>query len=362
MLIDSTTIHGTHDSFISKIPDSFDLIGLPIFGKYKNVSKDETHKFNLNRNRTSYLRITPGANDRIPLEFEEKLLYILIMTGKKQQFNSLSDVFPNKIITSFYALGSQLGCNNRKEIIEALNRLQNTVYEFKKTEDNDTIKMKFLNIVNYVKLKDIKVTDLRLQVLSHTSKLQELIDISFEPSFLNNIQANGRYFVYAAEKLIKIDDGVARAIFMYCDNAYWQNRERYHFALKAEKIASFVPLAWNPHTNIPKIVQRIEKAFAYLKDQKLIGDYIPHIEKPLRNSWFELFFEDSNKLYSQPITNDDKKLVAQNEIAKPLVSHILEMILIPEIKKLVDDKLNKELTQQGVDKLVKVLSNKSYYI
>lgn len=354
-----------HEIFLDEIPVAMELIELPIFGKNKNVKKNESHKFILHKNRSAYLKITPGFKDRIPLEFEEKLLYALIKIGKRQQFNTKSIEFPNKIVTSLYELGSQLGCKNRTFIIDALNRLKDTVYEFKNSLYNgvdskiteDIIRMNIVGMVRYVKLKDVEITDPRLQVLSHTSKLQELVEVRFEPEFLNNIQAKKGHILFSAEKLIKIEDGVARTIFMYCDKNRWRGENDLHYIIKAEKIASFVPLSWVPHNNIPKTVKRIDKAFIYLKENKLISEYIPHIEKPLRNSWFEVYFSTSRKDSAQIITGRENYNIVESE--QVIQADLLDdqVLFDDDLKELLEKIVDKKLSKSTI-KLIKTYFDK----
>lgn len=266
-------------------------IELPLFSKNPKRVKNEIKVYHFKTDKSSFLEIEAPAGYAIPGEFEEKVFIALTRIMKKNNYS-------RKFIVSVNEILENLGLKNPiyyKKIKDALVLLSKTNYTF--------FNSLYSNIDSGVLNKEVVASIMNVTIITRKDevyknieafedgRVREVYEIVLSDYFYNNIITKG-YMAFDAEKLLSIENSIARSIFTMVEK--WRG---YNLYLKRPVffIARRVPLKWNKN-QIKRTVDTIEKALIELKNSNLINNYKIIKEKKWELAEVEItFLEDHNK-------------------------------------------------------------------
>lgn len=266
-------------------------IELPLFSKNPKRIKNEIKVYHFKTDKSSFLEIEAPAGFAIPGEFEEKVFIALTRIMKKNNYS-------RKFIVSVNEILENLGLKNPiyyKKIKDSLVLLSKTNYTF--------FNSLYSNIDSGVLNKEVVASIMNVTIITRKDesyknieafedgRVREVYEIVLSDYFYNNIITKG-YMAFDAEKLLSIENSIARSIFTMVEK--WRG---YNLYLKRPVffIARRVPLKWNKN-QIKRTVDTIEKALIELKTSNLINNYRIIKEKKWELAEVEItFLEDHNK-------------------------------------------------------------------
>lgn len=266
-------------------------IELPLFSKNPKRIKNEIKVYHFKTDKSSFLEIEAPAGFAIPGEFEEKVFIALTRIMKKNNYS-------RKFIVSVNEILENLGLKNPiyyKKIKDAMVLLSKTNYTF----FNSLYSNKDSGVLN----KEVVASIMNVTIISRKDEIyknieafedgrvREVYEIVLSDYFYNNIITKG-YMAFDAEKLLSIENSIARSIFTMVEK--WRG---YNLYLKRPVffIARRVPLKWNKN-QIKRTVDTIEKALIELKTSNLINNYRIIKEKKWELAEVEItFIEDHNR-------------------------------------------------------------------
>jgi len=326
---DKVSIHETSVD----IPITREMITAPLFIRGKKNKKNEQQIFYLNAQKSRKIVITPYHDNIINTEFEERVFMALIEIAKRQQIFFKLSLLPQKIITTISqiikTMGIRYDTKYKNRVHEALHRLRDTKYFFyncfyspELDDYNGEVNAGILGAFHYKPYTVIKDSNPEIINYFHGDKrIKQFVFVEISWSFYSNLVHKKAYLNFDSQRLLEIENGVARKIYMYCDRQRWQDDLNYKekgddlkFKVTLQMLIYIIPLSF--HNNlIPSSFKIILEAFEYLKKIKLIVDFIVHREKPIKNSWFEVFFEQSRKYLNKenfeelPVVSTETKLL-----------------------------------------------------
>lgn len=340
-----------HETSI-EIPITREMLVAPLFARGKNGKMNGQQIYYLNPQKTRKIEISPKFNDVINTEFEERVFMALIDIAKRQQSFLGLTVLPRKIFATITLIIKTMGLKYKGQyktrVHQALERLQQTRYVFTNCfyesnveEFKDIEHTSILSSYNYKSFFEVEnLNHSIIEFFGNDKRIHDFVIVEIAESFYRNLLNKKGYLNFDSRKLLSIENGVARKLYMFCDRNRWQDDVNYkekgndlQFRVSVELLVQIIPLVFVASAR-PKAVDILEKAFFYLKNHNLIVDYILHKEKPLKNSWFEVFFATSRKYE-----------VMQNVDLKDFVVHTQETKFIhdnTDIKILDADKDNSD--------------------
>ena len=319
-----TTIEHPTDLKIG-VPHEFN--SLPIACYDKHIKDNQEHIYYLNPQKTRYVKISPGFNNKINGEFEERFIYAILIIAYHQKILLKREYISNTIVTTISDILEILGLKYqgkyKQKITKTLERLCSTNYVFKDCYYDSGEKVhisKNMNIIHsfeYISHLDASKLDPQLAGLFTDKRIKDLLVIKIDDSIIDNFINKSGYILFPADKLLSINTGIARKLFMYCDRNRWGQKNDLIFSEKINVLTQVIPIMSKNYSDVAKI---IDNSLKELKNKNLIVDYIFNRESPLKNSWIEVVFEKSRKYdkesNSHPIIqkNNDQFFVHSREI------------------------------------------------
>lgn len=267
-------------------------IELPLFSRNPKRAKNEIKAYHFKADKSSYLEIEAPAGYAIPGEFEERVFIGLTKIMKKNNYS-------RKFVVSVNEILENLGLTNPiyyKKIKNSLVLLSKTNYTF----FNSLYSNKDLGILD----KEVISSIMSVTVITRRNeeykninafndgRVKEVYEIVLSDYFYNNIVTKG-YMAFDAEKLLLIENSIARSIFTLIEK--WRGYGLY-LRRPAFFIARRIPLRWNK-LQIRRTIDTIEKALIILKNLNLIKEYKIIKEKKWELTEIEIIFnEEHNKI------------------------------------------------------------------
>lgn len=266
------------------------VIQYPLFSKNTRRKVNQIVKYYFNKNRDTYINVTPKAGDYIPGELEEKVFIALMKVMKNKGM-------PRRFIVTAAELKKELKLTTKdyvKRIKESLSRLATSNYNFKNTMYSSVNKSILTQDIEttILSLKTIRLDDRKNKTLKdqiNDNRIKEVYEISVSDHFYNNIMTKG-YMVYNSDILLDIDTSTARTIYMLIEKL------RYHelyLRIDTLFLIKRIPLKFNPK-NPHNTIKILENNLNELKIKNLIKEFNFVKDSTWEKSEIEIhFYEDS---------------------------------------------------------------------
>jgi hypothetical protein len=296
----ATTIEHPTDVTIG-VPYEFNSLPMACYDKH--IKDNQAHIYYLNAEKTRYVKIMPTHNDKINGEFEERLLFAFLSIAHHQKEilnkSSISNIIITTIPDVVKALGLKYHGTYKKRITDSLSRLKRTGYEFKDCYYNSTNRkitslydVSIVASFKYISHIDVNQLDPVTAALFTDRRIKDFLVVTLDEGLITNFINKKGYLLYSASKLLSIESGIARKIYMYCDRNRWGLINDLIFNEKITVLAHIIPIMTKDFSKIAKIIQNSLKE---LLQNKLIINYKFHKETPTKNSWIEVHFAESRK-------------------------------------------------------------------
>lgn len=328
------------------------LIQFPIFSKNTHRKVNQIVKYYFNKNRETYITVTPQAGDYIPGEMEEKVFIALMQIMKERDMK-------RKIIISSVDLRDKLKMKTGAYIdilSKALSRLGSTNYTFKNTlyssEFKGTLDRKVeTSIFNITTISLNEKQNKKYREMFKDKRIKVIYEIEFSEHFYNNIIQKG-YMVYNGNTLLGIESTVARTLYMLVEKLRFN---KLYLKLDTVFLIKRIPLK-DDKKNLNKTIKTLEKAFQELVDKKLIDKFNFIKESTWEKSEVEMFFleisneDKQNRFYGD--RNDFRKLITSNRVSET-EHHLIEEIEVinPQNKVVINEEL--------IDKILGLMPSKA---
>lgn len=323
------------------------IVQFPIFSKNTQKKVNQIVKYYFNKNRDTYITVTPAAGDYIPGEAEEKIFIALMQLMKEKGM-------PKKFIISSNDLKDKLKLNTNRyaEIVKkSLIRLSRTNYNFKNTmyssEYKGTIKEEISTPILTLKILTLSLKENKKYRLSYKDKrIKELYEIDISDHFYNNVIQKG-YLVYNSSILLEISTSTARTIYMLIEKLRFNNL---YLKIDTMFLIKRIPLKYDKKL-LSRTIKVLEHAFDELKKKELIQDFKFLKDKTWEKSEIEIFLKESSAEEKQQRffedRNDFRKLLTVSTISE--TEH--DMIEMMEV--IQKENVEKDLPKNG-EKLVTI--------
>jgi len=345
------------------------MIELPFFSRDDRVKPNIAKKYIFSENQ--YVQVVPGNQKRcgykILQDFDEKIFYALMRLYRKN--NS------RRIVTTIYELLTMaeimIGIKEYARAKESVFRLHDTSIECcnilysadNKKRISDERNISILQSVRIINLEDMTLTDKEEFKDRIKDSLKEIVVVELSDFIEQNIINKG-FLYYDAEKLLEIDNGTARKIYIMIEK--WRGWKKSDIISRSCRfLASRIPMSWDS-SNIPSTIRNLENAVNELKEKNLIGDFILNRAKPLKDSEITFFFEGATETARLiKIEKENQKLAKETgqeniQIIEQLnfdFSKTASAVLSPE-EKLISLIHPKEQTEQIKDLIKRFLNEK----
>ena len=326
------------------------IIQFPIFSKNTKRKVNQIVKYFFNKNKDTYIIVTPNAGDYIPGEREEKIFICLMQLmkekGMAKKFLVSSTELKNraKISTARY----------NSIISETLSRLAKTSYVFKNTLYSNELKgvldrkieTSIFNITT-ISLNE-KGNELYRNKFSD-KRIKVIYEIEFSDHFYKNIIQKG-YMVYNGNTLLEIESSTARTIYMLVEKLRFDNL---HLKLDTIFLIKRIPLKFDKQ-NLSQTIKTLEKAFRELVNKNLILDFKVLKESTWEKSEIEIFFnEKSNEDKLERFYDDRNDL---RKMLSDLTISNTEHDVVDEIETI---KPNLVIKKEMIDKILCLMPSKA---
>lgn len=268
------------------------IVQFPIFSKNTKRKVNQVIKYVFNKNRDTYITVTPSAGNYIPGEAEEKVFIALMQLMKEKGM-------PQRFIVSSVEVRDKLNFNTIRYgdlIKSSLLRLAETNYNFKNTMYSSEFKG-ILNTEVSTPILSLEIITLSLKQNQkyrneyNDGRIKEVYKISISDHFYQNIIQKG-YMVYNSKILLDISTSTARTIYMLIEKLRF---EKLYLKIDTIFLIKRIPLKYDKK-NLNSTIKTLEKAFNELKEKNLIENFKFLKESTWEKSEIEIFFaEASNK-------------------------------------------------------------------
>lgn len=178
------------------------VIQYPLFSKNTRRKVNQIVKYYFNKNRDTYINVTPKAGDYIPGELEEKVFIALMKVMKNKGM-------PRRFIVTAAELKKELKLTTKdyvKRIKESLSRLATSNYNFKNTMYSSVNKSILTQDIEttILSLKTIRLDDRKNKTLKDQisdNRIKEVYEISVSDHFYNN---SATRFVMKSYDMLKV--------------------------------------------------------------------------------------------------------------------------------------------------------------
>ncbi|MGL5022284.1 MULTISPECIES: hypothetical protein [Bacteria] len=340
------------------------IVQFPIFSKNTQRKVNQVVKYYFNKNRDTYITVTPSAGNYIPGETEEKVFIALMQLMKEKGM-------PRKFVISGVELRDKLNISTIRYgniVKNALLRLSETNYNFK----NTMYSSEYNGVIN----KEISTPILTLEIITlslqknqqyreiyEDKRIKEVYEITITDHFYQNIIQKG-YMVYNSGILLNISTSTARTIYMLIEKMRFEN-----IYLKIDTIFLIkrIPLKYDKkHLNTT--IKTLEKAFIELRGKELIEDFKIIKDSTWDKSEIEIFFHEKSKEEKQQRffedRNDFRKILTETTISDTeheIIDNleIIEKDSLVESKSEVQEKNNIVVTEEMIDKIFGLMPSKA---
>ena len=331
----------THKNIIRM---EMNTIEFPLFTKNKKIKENVGMKYIFNKENDQYLEVKPVINEKIPSEFDERLYIGMLNILREQGYN-------RKIYFNYKKLmdKSKIAYNGRSLSLvkRALERLGTTSFIFNNCfYSNPQMEIKknkiVTKILSYRELnfeRAIKV-DEGLKIFFTNGKIKEIIEVTFDDVFFDNIISKG-YLYFNADDLQNLEYDISRSLYTMMTK--WRNKNVY-LKRYSKFLASRIPLSWKKE-NIAGSIKSIKRAMEELKEKGLIDEYRFDKNKSNDKSYFEIFFnkKHNKNLYEAYLTGQENFVIDETK----------EKLLEDSKLLILEDKEEKrEITRENFEKTV----------
>ncbi len=349
------------------------IIQFPIFSKNTKKRKNEITTYYFNKNRDTFITVTPSAGEYIPGETEEvifiALMSIMRRNGMKQEFYTTSSEIKTE---------AKISSKNYGSIIKnSLMRLSSTNYNFKNTmyssENKGVISEEISTPILTFKAKSLLEKNHQyLRTEFNDKRIKEAYWIKISDHFYDNMVNKG-YFVYDSDLLLDLKSSIARTIYMLIEKLRFNQN---YLKIDTVFLIKRIPLKFEKR-NLSQTIKTLEGAFKELLAKNLIEKFNFLKDSTWLKSEIEMyfpefsvidkqkrFFEDLNyfkKISSNMLISDMEHEVIKNEIGNEnITSEVVEEIfnMMPkEAKKLttMPKTIYESLLKFGLDKVKKTV-------
>ena len=338
------------------------IVQLPIFSKNTQKKVNQIVKYYFNKNRDTYITVTPTAGDYIPGEAEEKVFIALMQLMKEKGM-------PKKFIISSNDLKDKLKLNTNRyaEIVKkSLIRLSRTNYNFKNimysSEYKGTIKEEISTPILTLKILTLSLKENKNYRSAYKDKrIKELYEIDISDHFYSNIIQKG-YLVYNSNILLEISTSTARTIYMLIEKLRFNNL---YLKIDTMFLIKRIPLKYDKRL-LSRTIKVLEHAFDELKKRELIQDFKFIKDKTWEKSEIEIFFKESSAEEKQrrffDDRNDFQKLLTVSTVSDT-EHEMIEMTEVIEKEKLGSSPKTIEesvaITAELIDKILGLMPSKA---
>ena len=339
------------------------IVQFPIFSKNTQKKVNQIVKYYFNKNRDTYITVTPAAGDYIPGEAEEKIFIALMQLMKEKGM-------PKKFIISSNELKDKLKLNTNRyaEIVKkSLIRLSRTNYNFKNTmyssEYKGTIKEEISTPILTLKILTLSLKENKKYRLSYKDKrIKELYEIDISDHFYNNVIQKG-YLVYNSSILLEISTSTARTIYMLIEKLRFNNL---YLKIDTMFLIKRIPLKYDKKL-LSRTIKVLEHAFDELKKKELIQDFKFLKDKTWEKSEIEIFLKESSAEEKQQRffedRNDFRKLLTVSTISETEhdMIEMMEVIQKENVEKALPKNSEKSvtITDELIDKILGLMPSKA---
>lgn len=334
------------------------IVQFPIFSKNTQKKVNQIVKYFFNRNRDTYITVTPAAGDYIPGETEEKIFIALMQLMKEKGMSK-------KFVISSNELKDKLNLNTNRyaEIVKkSLIRLSMTNYNFKNTlyssENKGVIKEEIVTPIMTLKILTLSLDKNKdFRKIYKDKRIKEIYEIDISDHFYNNIIQKG-YLVYNSNILLEISTSVARTVYMLIEKLRFNN---FYLKIDTMFLIKRIPLKYSKKL-LSRTVKVLEASFEELKKRELIKDFNIIKEKTWEKSEIEIFFEEDSINQKQQRFYDDRndfrKILTASSISDTEHNMIEEMEIVQSSKEgLPEEKLI--ITEDLIDKILNLMPSKA---
>ena len=283
--IDETLVELEKNSSIIRL--ELNSIELPLFSKDTKRIKNQIKVYHFKTDKSSFLEVEAPAGFSIPGEFEERVFITLTKIMKNNNYS-------RKFIITANELLENMGLSNAfyyKKIRDALTLLSKTNYTFanslysnKESGILDEKIMSSIMNISIISKKDKRAGEIEC---FEDGRIKEVYEISFTDYFYDNIIRKG-YLAFDSEKLLSIENSVARAIYTIVEK--WRGYDLY-IRRQAFFIARRIPLKWDK-TQIKRTIEVMERALIELQNLNLIKNFRVIKEKKWELAEIEITFDE----------------------------------------------------------------------
>lgn len=339
------------------------IVQFPIFSKNTQKKVNQIVKYYFNKNRDTYITVTPAAGDYIPGEAEEKIFIALMQLMKEKGM-------PKKFIISSNELKDKLKLNTNRyaEIVKkSLIRLSRTNYNFKNTmyssEYKGTIKEEISTPILTLKILTLSLKENKKYRLSYKDKrIKELYEIDISDHFYNNVIQKG-YLVYNSSILLEISTSTARTIYMLIEKLRFNNL---YLKIDTMFLIKRIPLKYDKKL-LSRTIKVLEHAFDELKKKELIQDFKFLKDKTWEKSEIEIFLKESSAEEKQQRffedRNDFRKLLTVSTISETEhdMIEMMEVVQKENVEKALPKTIEKSvtITDELIDKILGLMPSKA---
>ncbi|WP_426711457.1 hypothetical protein [Cetobacterium sp. SF1] len=337
------------------------IIQFPIFSKNTQRKINQVVKYFFNKNRDTYITVSPKAGDYIPGEMEEKVFIALMEVMKEKHM-------PQRFVVSAPELREKLKLNSNNAytniIKKSLLRLSETNYNFKNTMYSSELSGIIKEEIS-TSILSLRVVNLSLKMNQkyrekvNDKRIKEIYEISISDHFYKNIIQKG-YLVYNSEILLDISSTTARTVYMLIEKIRFQNL---YLKLDTMFLIKRIPLKYDKK-NISRTIKTLENALNELVEKNLILDFKFIKESTWEKSEIEINFPESSNLEKQERfyedRNDFRKIITLNSISET------EHEMLEEREREEENNLEKSIseiptiaTEEQIDKILGLLPSRA---
>lgn len=319
------------------------IVQFPIFSKNTKKRKNEITTYYFNKNRDTYITVTPSAGEYIPGETEEvifiALMSIMKRNGMRQEFYTTS---------SEIKLEAKINSKNYNSIIKnSLMRLSSTNYNFKNTmyssENKGVISEEVSTPILTFKAKSLlEKNHQHLRAEFNDKRVKEAYWIKISDHFYDNMVKKG-YLVYDSDLLLDLKSSIARTIYMLIEKLRFNQN---YLKIDTVFLIKRIPLKFEKR-NLSQTVKTLEGAFKELTSKNLIEKFNFLKESTWLKSEIEIYFPEISIVDKQNRFFEDLnyfKRISSNM----LVSDMEHEVITNEIE-------NKNITPEMIDEIFKLM-------
>jgi hypothetical protein len=171
------------------------VIEFPLFSKNKRLDINTTVKYIFNKEKNSFLEITPANNNKIPGEFEERVFIALLKLFKKSGYSPTFYCKASDILDNMNIVNEKTKKAMYAKVRQSISKLTTTTFKFKNlfysNELQDVVDdLIETNILTYRLLSFKEAIGSEKEYFSD-KRIKEIYKISVSSHFYDNIIKKG---------------------------------------------------------------------------------------------------------------------------------------------------------------------------